>query len=229
MFRFKTVLAALSAGAVLLTGLSANAAMVTVRDNPDNGGSVFADGLGRTISVQYDGAQRNVGAGVFSLQYRASGSDWTDFLTLCLQISERLTLPLDHERRRGTSYFDRQDADLIGILYGHFFTGDHALRDATSSAAVQAIVWEIAEDGATDFDLSEGTFQLLSDDVLTRAEEIWTAAISGVFEPIGFDVFEMTGTQDLLVSEVPIPGAIPLLFSGLAGLGFASRKTRLSK
>ncbi len=50
----------------------------------------------------------------------------------------------------------------------------------------------------------------------TGARFVLTALTAGA----GFTVAQLT------INEVPIPGAIPLLISGLAGLGFASRKKK---
>lgn len=226
MLRLKTVLAGLAA-AIALPGI-AGAATVSVRDNPDNGSSVFASGLGRTISIQHEGANRSVQAGAFSLQYD-EGDGWTDFITFCLQLSEYLSLPKDHERVAGAGYFGSTgNVDALGVLYGNFLTADYALKNANTAAAAQAVVWEIVEDGATSFDLSAGDFKLFTQDVLNEAQTLWALIISGDFATAAIDVFAASGTQDLITtaSPVPVPAALPLLLSGLAGLGFASRKQR---
>ncbi|NNE39482.1 MAG: hypothetical protein HKN14_01040 [Marinicaulis sp.] len=53
---FDAVLA--GAAAALIFSTQASAAPVMVRDNPDNGESVFASGLGRSVSIEHDGVAR---------------------------------------------------------------------------------------------------------------------------------------------------------------------------
>ena len=150
MSRLKTVFAALALS-FLAPGL-ANAAIVSVRDNPnDNGSSVFASGFSKSVSIQHDGTNRNVRAGVFSLQYN-EGDGWVDFYTFCLQLSEYLSLPRDHERVSGGEYFaSADDVNALGILYGSLMTSEYVFKNATSAAAAQSIIWEITEDGAAWF------------------------------------------------------------------------------
>lgn len=221
---FRTLLVIISL-AVVTTG-AASAALIPVRDDPANGSSVFPAGLSRTISIEHDGNGRKVRAGVFSLEFN-EGDGWTDFYSFCLQLSESLSLPREHERVSGAAYFSSaEDLDALGILYGALLTPAHVLKNANTAAAAQAIIWEIIEDGATSFDLASGSFRLLTQDVLAEADALWALVTSGQFTPAGIDVFVANGTQDLLTSSVPIPGALPLLISGIAGLGFASRKQR---
>lgn len=224
MSRIKTVFAALALS-IAAPGL-ANAATVSIRDNPDNGGSVFASGFNRSISIQHDGTNRNVQAGVFSLQYD-EGDGWVDFYTFCLQLSEYLSLPRDHERVAGADYFaSGEDLNALGVLYGSLMTTEYVFKNANTAAAAQSIIWEITEDGASAFDLAAGDFKLFTADVLAEANALWALIISGDFAAGAIDVFAARGTQDLITSSVPLPGALPLLFSGLAGLGFASRKQK---
>ena len=221
MSRLKTIFAAIAL--TFAAPSLANAATVSVRDNPDNGGSVFASGLSRNVSIQHDGTNRYVGAGVFSLQYN-EGDGWTDFNTFCLQLSEYLSLPRDHERASGSDYFaSSDDVNALGILYGSLMTTDYILKNANTAAAAQAIIWEITEDGASAFDLAAGDFKLFTTDVLNEANALWALIISGDFLASSFDEFHAEGTQDLITTAVPIPGALPPLLSGLAGFGFASR------
>lgn len=224
MSRFKTLLAGLAFAMSLPA--AADAAIVAVRDNPNNGASVFATGLGRSVSIRHDGVNRTVGAGVFSLQYGTGGS-WTDFLTFCLELSAVLTLPKDHERVDGEDYFlDADNRTALGILYGNFMTADYGLKNADSGAAMQVLIWEIIEDGAANFNLDGGSFRIFSSGVRAEALILWGLLTSGDFKPIRFDVFAARGTQDLIVDEVPVPGALMLFGTALAA-GAIRRKPRI--
>ena len=224
MSRFKTIFSA--AAALLALSGGAQAALVTVRDNPDNGSSVFATGLGRNVTISHDGVNRQVGAGVFSLQYQDDDA-WTNFQTFCLQLDERLTLPKDHQRVSGAAYFQNgADRTALEILYGNFMTSGLGLKDATSAAAMQTIIWEITEDGAANFNLATGSFKVLSLDVFAKANLFWSLLVTGSFEPVRYNVFSAAGTQDLLVSEVPLPGGVLLFGSAIAGFAFARRQRK---
>ncbi len=139
-----------------------------------------------------------------------------------------MSLPKNYDRVAGADYFiSNEDREALGVLYGNLLTNDYALMNANTAAAAQAIIWEIMEDGAASFDLSSGAFKLLTSSVLNEAQNLWAMIISGNYVASAIDVFAARGTQDLLTSTVPIPGALPLLLSGIAGLGFASRKQRV--
>lgn len=229
MSYFKTTLAGLALS--FLLPAMASAATVTVRDNAaDNGSSVFGAGLGRGVTIDYLGTERRVGAGAFSLEYGSDADGWVEFLTFCLQISERLTLPNEHERVSGDNYFaDQGDRDAVGALFNNFLTTDLGLADATSAAALQVILWEVVEDGSANFDLTMGDFEVVTNSVRNRANTLWSLIVDGLdndeFANIAFDVFVADGTQDLLV-ETPLPGALALMLSGIAGLSFSTRKKK---
>ncbi|MFN3960624.1 MAG: hypothetical protein ACK4NP_12015 [Parvularculaceae bacterium] len=225
MSRLRTFLAGLALAVALPA--AADAAVVTVRDNPGNGSSVFATGLGRSVTIRHNGVNRTVGAGVFSLQY-GTGGDWTDILTFCLELSARLTLPKDHERIAGEAYFPNAvDRQALGILYGNFMTADYGLKNADTGAAMQILIWEIIEDGAANFDLDGGAFKILTSSVRSEALTLWSLLTSGDFKPVRFDVLAARGTQDLIVSEVPLPGALTLFGTALAA-GAMRRRPRKS-
>lgn len=224
MSLFRTLLAG-AAAAFALSG-AANAALVTVRDNPNNGSSVFATGLGRNVAITHNGANRTVGAGVFSLQYQ-EGAQWNDFLTFCLQLDEWLTLPKLHSEVASAVYFpDGADRTALGILYGDFMSASLGLKNSTTAAALQTIIWEIVEDGATNFNLSAGSFRVRSSDVLSAANLLWAELLTGNHSAVKFKVFAARDTQDLLVSDVPLPAAGWLFLSAVAGLGFSRRNRK---
>lgn len=224
MSRIRTVFAA--AALALGATSAAEAATYTVRDNPNNGGSVFATGLSRNIDIVYNGQNRRVGAGAFDLQYGSDADGYTDFLTFCLQLHETLSLPKEHERVADFVYFDEPDRTAVSILYNNFMTSALGLANATSAAATQAIVWEIAEDGADNFNLGAGDFQLLTNSVLTTANLFWDTIVTGQFQTSSVNVFAAAGTQDLIVTETPIPAALPLILSGIAGLRLSARRRK---
>ena len=218
--------AAAIAAAVFLPA-AAHAGVVQVRDNPNiSGVSVFASGLSRNVSVSYNGARRTVSAGAFALQQRAEGeSFWTDFFTFCTQYAETLTLPREHVRVNADAYFgDNGDKDAISRIYGAFLDDSLGLQTRNAAAAVQLLIWEIMEDGAANLDLSDGSFRVRTASARNNANAIWARYLAGDFSGYSVDVLRTSGSQDLLTSVVPVPGALVLLLSGLTGLGFASRK-----
>lgn len=224
MFQLKTVLASLALA--LAAPTAADAALVTVRDNPNNGSSVFATGLGRNVAIRHDGADRTVRAGVFSLQY-GEPSNWTNFLTFCLELSERLTLPKLHEEIAGRDYFaNADDRQALGVLYGNFLTPEYGFKNASHAAGLQTIVWEIIEDGATNFDLSGGSFRVLTADVLNAANYLWSLIASGDFDAARLKVFAAEGTQDLIVNEVPLPAGAVLFATGLLAVAARRREKK---
>ena len=219
MFRFKTLAASLACALALPAG--ASAATLTIRDNPDNGASVFHEGLAQSVKIEYLGGRQSVTAGVFGLQHETDDG-WQDFVTLCLQIGERLSLPKGYERVAGDDYAG-ENAAALGTVFTTFFSDPAQISDAKTAAAVQLIVWEIMEDGADNFSLRQGNFKVWSRSVRLHANDIWVNMIAN--GPAGdFDVFAANGTQDLLVAETPLPGAALILLSGVAGLRLASRR-----
>jgi hypothetical protein len=87
------------------------------------------------------------------------------------------------------------------------------------------MIWEIVEDGAANFNLSSGSFRLMSEGVRNEAMNLWNLLLSGDFKPIAFDVLAAEGTQDLIVSEVPVPGAFLLFGTALAAGAIRRKRT----
>lgn len=69
---------------------------------------------------------------------------------------------------------------------------------------------------------------LVSIDEVTTFADIVARAIAGEFVNAGNVVFQYVNTEFYIesISDIPVPGALPLLISGLAGLGFATRKKK---
>jgi len=233
VFRFRT--AAAACVALLGMAVGAEAATVQVRDNPALGGGVFAFGKYEDMRIHVSGKEVNVRTGPFALQYDVTGGDtfWTDFLTFCLQPHERLNLPRAHAVVDRDAYFaDAAQANAIGLLYEEFLGRDLGMMTDAAAAAFQVLVWEIVEDWNTaDFlDFGLGDFRILSSEapVVMAADAIWNgiAPLLNSGQRARFQVLAADNTQDLIVSEVPVPGALLLMLTGLGGFSAARRLRR---
>ena len=117
-----------------------------------------------------------------------------------------------------------------------FDTGESVVFDFSETGSVVAIS-DIEFNAGADRDCSNpggegpcGFFALYIDGVLATTLEAMDnvpgAFVGEIFEFValtdgaGFTIAQFT------VSEVPIPGALPLLLSGIAGLGFATRRKK---
>jgi len=221
MYQFRSVLA-IFAIITLLAGEAAFADTVRVRDNADIGPGVFGNDRFRTVDVVYNGTQNSVTAGVFNLQYKTDDG-YLDFETFCLEYFETLSLPADHKRISAAERFqDSQLVEALGSVYGNYLA-NAGTATADFAAATQILIWELTTDGVSGFDLSSGVFSLAAGSVFDTASGIWTDFVNGQLDMMSFDVFAVGGSQDLLVSEVPVPGALILMLTGLAGLRSATR------
>ena len=75
---------------------------------------------------------------------------------------------------------------------------------------------------------------LMRPDQVFTIEEILALAASGALDNVtalwfGFGGSNATEFYVEAISDVPLPGALPLLISGIAGLGFASRRRKTAK
>lgn len=91
------------------------------------------------------------------------------------------------------------------------------LHEPQSSIGSGKLLFNAVFDGGAVFGLTELTF-----------DELTALAQSGALKNVVRVWFKYVDTEFYIdkISDVPIPGALPLLISGLAGLGFASRRRK---
>jgi hypothetical protein len=135
---------------------------------------------------------------------------------------------LDGSQQCADSGDDSIDGDLgiseyVAIIFddGPFSVLDISFRDGTHNLLntdnVSLLNWAILD----------GVGGVISSGVDTFSN-VLALATSGFFANVAGIGFGYIDTEFYIesISDVPLPGAIPLLISGLAGLGFASRKKK---
>ena len=117
-----------------------------------------------------------------------------------------------------------------------FARGESIIFDFSETANPVAIS-DIEFNAGADRDCSDpggegpcGLFALFIDDTfvgeILADDNVPGAYVGRVFEFIALDEIGGFTIAQFTVSEVPIPGALPLLLSGIAGLGFATRRKK---
>lgn len=221
-------LAALGAGLFLSAFAgAAQASIVEVRPDASITPDVFIPALIGQVEIQYGTEVYSVTTGPFAMEKRNPGdSFWTQFVSYCLELRQNLNFPAEYSQVGSSSYFnDSATADALGTLVNLIFNENVGFADNLEAMAMQLVLWETIEDGAGTFDLTDGLFRVLDTDAVSRAESIWALVTSGNFQPVQFTVLASANSQDLIdFNVVPVPGALLLFLSGLAGVRFAGRR-----
>lgn len=84
--------------------------------------------------------------------------------------------------------------------------------------------------GNTSLDSSSGLIKITTslNSIVSVVTMTFAQAASNAFGLVDWIRFEYAGTEFVVasISDIPLPGALPLLLSGLAGLGFAARRKK---
>lgn len=132
----------------------------------------------------------------------------------------------DHQRLGADTVLGSDRAANLSRLYG---ASASWVVDAATSGAFQAAIWEIVYETDDAYDLGSGAFRAapLGDAASFAA----FSAINGVLDHLAtyalgprLDVLAHPTQQDLLVTAVPEPGPLSLMFAGLAAVALAARR-----
>ena len=209
----RVILTAVASALVALTASQAQAETVVIN------GFTFNPASSLNVSVPSYSGQ----AGQFT-----GTLDSNSFVTYCTDLSQELSfgVPMTYSVVDGvTAWGATKSADLDRALSAFAAAGYPS--NAATSAAAQAIVWEILFETGPSYDFNAGSFQATSPYAPTQS------ALNSInwpglpFEPITLHADQLYSRehQDLLViTQVPEPSTYALMFAGLAGIGFVARR-----
>lgn len=153
----------------------------------------------------------------------------SSFTTYCTELKQTIgfgTLYTDFSIVDGvTAWGAAKSQDLNRAL--SYFAASGMPTDAATSAAAQAVVWEILNETGSSYDFGSGSFVASSGDAATQAalNAVNWATIQGTAITVTVDQLYSREHQNLLVTTpVPEPSAYAMVLAGFGVLGFVARR-----
>lgn len=154
------------------------------------------------------------------------------FTAYCAELTQQFSFGVtyDYALFAGSAYFTAQkEADLSRL-----FTGTASfVVDSTTSAAMQAAIWEIIYETGSAYNLNAGAFSATPGDPSDTASFAAFASINGILGSLAsysasytIGVLSNGTTQDFVIATIPEPGTWALLVAGLGITGLIARRRK---
>jgi PEP-CTERM motif len=151
------------------------------------------------------------------------------FTTYCADLAQAIAFGAtytDYSVVSGAVAWGAQKSSDLDRAFSAFMRAGFP-TNADQSAVAQAIVWEILYETSGTYGFGSGSFTVSSADAATQAAlgTINWPALPGEAISYYVDQLYSRNTQDLVVvTAVPEPSTYALMFAGLVGIGFVSRR-----
>ena len=226
-----TVFGTVLMGAVAATTTTAVATPIFVRDAGALN-NLFDGGAGSwNITVYVNGTNHNVRAGQFSLEYSFDQTNWTSFLTYCLEADELIGISGNNVVSGNLVHLQDSlyvsDANALTAIISKYW--DNVNQDF-KAAGFQVALWEITGDSTVD--LSKGQFRYTQNGNVRGQANSFLSGWSGFTPRDDIWIIQRDGFQDLILlgytpaTPVMEPSTLGLLGMGVAGLLAVRRRMR---
>lgn len=188
-----------------------------------------ANGLYTNVTINVNGSNVGVAAGLFSLNYD-NGSGWEPLLAFCLSPDVWLQ-PFDNPYTvyaLGSSPHAAV-SNRIAEFWGRF---RGSVTNDINAAAFQIGLWELAFDAAAGINLAAGNFRYTTAGSVLSTAQGWLSQLDGTGPMANLVVLvdnpNTTVRRQNLVTEVPEPATVALLAAAVLGAGFLARRRALA-